>query len=356
MEKISGIWNKPLECWNNPIKNIYYTIDNNNVKNKINELLNKTNWLSYKYTKHVNHNIFDSKYVMVEAKNQFNNMLHKIGFHYGSSMIIFWYNTFKELQMILLILPYLINLHEYFGKINLIAYVVFTDLKKELSDENKLSPSNINSGYTSFGEDQFLVVWRKEEWVKVFIHEMIHYFNMDGQLKRANNKREFDKWCIKSSRILINEAITDTWAIIISASLYSYIHNKPFKNVIANETDHIFKQAKKILKKFNFNNVREMSNHCTNYLIQDTWAFSYYIVKAGIFYNINTYLHEYYQDKNIHNPKSFDTLIDTIQFWLLDEKFNNMLENLKINDSLSLTMSKSDYNKNILFLLNKRDR
>ena len=46
------------------------------------------------------------------------------------------------------------------------------------NEEDEITKFNINSGYASINEGT-IVIFRKEEWFKVFIHESIHYFNLD---------------------------------------------------------------------------------------------------------------------------------------------------------------------------------
>ena len=62
-----------------------------------------------------------------------------------------------------------------------------------------LSAVNVNSGYTSFYNDlREIVIYRKEEWFKVLIHELMHYYDYD--IKTTINfmsEQLFIKGCFK---------------------------------------------------------------------------------------------------------------------------------------------------------------
>ena len=69
---------------------------------------------------------------------------------------------------------------------------------------------------------------------------------MPGELKWDNNKNDFMDWCVESRTILINEAVTDFWAITFHTSLLCYLTDSLFESMLKIEIDHIFSQAKKI--------------------------------------------------------------------------------------------------------------
>ena len=55
-----------------------------------------------------------------------------------------------------------------------------TPFKKYLPTNDTLGPKHVNSGYSSIGAiNGEIVIFRKEEWFKVFIHETFHSFGLD---------------------------------------------------------------------------------------------------------------------------------------------------------------------------------
>ena len=106
------------------------------------------------------------------------------------------------------------------------VYFYMTPFKKQRpADDAILSAIHVNTGVTrnceTHGE---IVVYRAEEWFKVFIHESMHNFNMDFidlDLKSANEqlRRTF---CIPHDDILLFETYTETWARIINTMFDTY--------------------------------------------------------------------------------------------------------------------------------------
>ena len=109
------------------------------------------------------------------------------------------------------------------------VYFYMTPFKKQRpTDDAILSAIHVNTGVTrnceTHGE---IVVYRAEEWFKVFVHESMHNFNMDFidlDLKSANEqlRRTF---CIPHDDILLFETYTETWARIINTMIDTYFQD-----------------------------------------------------------------------------------------------------------------------------------
>jgi hypothetical protein len=111
------------------------------------------------------------------------------------------------------------------------VYFYMTPFKKQrpephaLGDAAILSAIHVNTGLTrnceTHGE---IVVYRTEEWFKVFVHESMHNFNMDfiDQDLRAANEQLRRTFCIPHDDILLFETYTETWARIINTMFSIY--------------------------------------------------------------------------------------------------------------------------------------
>ena len=177
-------------------------------------------------------------------------------------------------------------------KINLIIFM--TPFKKILN--NNFTPHEINTGSTIRGN--IIILWRFEELIKVLIHELIHYLNIDLNsdviiVNKLIKKINIDKY----SELRPNEAYTETIAIL----LYTYynllkINNNKFDINLYNE---LFKheviwsyyQCSKIIKHFKcFNKFEDLLDTTKNCKIkQYTSVFSYYIIKTSFIYDINKF-------------------------------------------------------------------
>ena len=61
-------------------------------------------------------------------------------------------------------------------------YIFLTDLKKKLPEHTgqEIGKINVNTGFTMTCRPKSnIVIYRKEEWFKVLIHETFHNFGLD---------------------------------------------------------------------------------------------------------------------------------------------------------------------------------
>lgn len=117
------------------------------------------------------------------------------------------------------------------------VYFYMTPFKKQrppLKDNERvndtvLSAIHVNTGLTrnceTHGE---IIVYRVEEWFKVFIHESMHNFNIDFidlDLRIANQNLR-SAFCIPHDDILLFETYTETWARIINVMFETYFNKE----------------------------------------------------------------------------------------------------------------------------------
>ena len=110
------------------------------------------------------------------------------------------------------------------------VYFYFTSLEKHLPSSNifVLDEINVNTAFTTTCPlDSEIVVFRKEEWFKVFIHETFHNFGLD--FSDMNN--DYIHTCIAeifkvNSDINVFEAYTEFWAEIMNALFCSFFSLK----------------------------------------------------------------------------------------------------------------------------------
>jgi hypothetical protein len=116
----------------------------------------------------------------------------------------------------------------------LVVYLYFTSLEKNLPDSNILilDEINVNTAFTTTcPKDSEIVVFRKEEWFKVFIHETFHNFGLD--FSDMNN--DYVNNCILNifkvnSKVNLYESYTEFWAEIMNALFCSFFSIKEKTN------------------------------------------------------------------------------------------------------------------------------
>lgn len=187
------------------------------------------------------------------------------------------------------------------------VYFYMTPFKKQRpargasGDDAILSAIHVNTGLTrnceTHGE---IVVYRTEEWFKVFVHESMHNFNMDfiDQDLRAANTQLRRTFCIPHEDVLLFETYTETWARIINTMFHTYFHDsdndhhhvtqKHFIRTVREKITHnaLFYayQIVKVLEimKLNYGNITIQSTEnteiCSRRYAEDTNVYAYYIL------------------------------------------------------------------------------
>jgi len=180
------------------------------------------------------------------------------------------------------------------------VYIYPTPFNKNLppSTTTVLGPDQVNTAFTSACAPKGqIIVFREEEWFKVFIHETFHAYGLDFATSNGNNYKEFKKqiaaiFPIKSDFDLY-EAYTETWARIINCLLCSFnsLENKKDKKafmenfLLCIELERMFAlyQCIKVLSfmGLHYKDLHMKENTLSAQLYnEDTHVFAYYVMTA----------------------------------------------------------------------------
>jgi hypothetical protein len=136
------------------------------------------------------------------------------------------------------IIMWLYILNQYASKqcVNsLVIYLYFTSLEKNLPNSNifVLDELNVNTAFTTTcPKDSEIVVFRKEEWFKVLIHETFHNFALDFSDMNNDNVNKCILNIFKvNSQVNIYESYTEFWAEIMNALFCSFFALKDKNNI-----------------------------------------------------------------------------------------------------------------------------
>jgi hypothetical protein len=179
------------------------------------------------------------------------------------------------------------------------VYIFLTKLKKNLPENEKeeIGKINVNTGFTmTCQEKSNIVIYRKEEWYKVFVHETMHNLDLDFSGMDNDNTRKFIlKIFPVNSDVKLYEAYTDAWAKILNVLLTSYLtSDRRYENFRINtqkymnlERTHCFFQCIKILHHMgltyeNLYSKDEESSKLRKLYKEQTSILSYYIINAVI--------------------------------------------------------------------------
>lgn len=192
------------------------------------------------------------------------------------------------------------------------VYIYLTPFEKQLPNNQLvvLNAEHVNTAYTTgCKESTEIVLYRSEEWFKVFIHETFHNFGLDFSDMNLHlvNKKLKDIFNV-NIEFNLYESYCEFWARTINTMIYSYLslqstHNisfetftHSFKIHMENEGKHSLFQALKVLHfmdlKYKMVTDKKDDNiGICNYLYKEkTSVFSYYIITSLLMNNYSEFL------------------------------------------------------------------
>jgi len=111
-------------------------------------------------------------------------------------------------------------------------HIYLTDYKKFVSKGN-YTPEGINSGST---DRVSILIWRKEDILKVLIHEMIHLLGFDAVEDGKGIVDHYnDRYDLGNKKLNIFEAYTEVWALLIHCYYIATITHSSVRSGISLE-------------------------------------------------------------------------------------------------------------------------
>jgi hypothetical protein len=169
--------------------------------------------------------------------------------------------------------------------------IFLTPFKKLLpANSQVIGPYNVNSGSTRVctANSSSILIWRKEEWFKVLIHESFHYFQLDKH-HHSRGASEMKKLFHIESDFLMGEVHSETWATILHSIFYAFYKKENVWHILQLERMHSIKQTIHILQHMDLTYDHIISRH-TNKYKEQTNVFCYYIAKMICIYYINPFI------------------------------------------------------------------
>ena len=248
-------------------------------------------------------------------------------------------------------------------------FIYLTDFKRIIPDNNYtiLGSYNVNGGFTTTcDKNSEIVVYRKEEWFKVLIHEAFHNLGLDFSKMNTNQFHSKIKQIFPiNSKFNIFESYCEFWARILNSAFCSYnvIDNKNDKDAFKTFLDFFIQierlfslfQCNKILKflGISYQNLYETDNgsHIAreNLYKEKTNVFAYYIVTAFLLDNYVNVIN--WCNKNNLSCFKFNNSQRNLDL------FYNLIENsYKRNEFLKNLMCVSNYASKLNKKTNKNNK
>lgn len=261
------------------------------------------------------------------------------------------------------IIMWLYILNQYASKQcanTLAVYFYFTSLEKKLPTSNIyiLDEEHVNTAFTTTcPRDSEIVVFRHEEWFKVFIHETFHNFGLD--FSDMNN--EESKKCILNifkvnSNVNLYESYTEFWAEIMNALFCSFLALRDKNNIdeflsnseffINFERTYSFFQLVKTLNfmgltyKDMYSKSEQSSILRENLYKEKTNVLAYYVIKTILINNYQGFL-SWCKNNNFSLLQFKKTLVNQKEFCKFIEK------NYKIKSMLNGIVESQHFINNV---------
>lgn len=187
-------------------------------------------------------------------------------------------------------------------RVNIIKVSLFLgERRKELKHPEMatMTPFHINSGSSIAGK--VVYGWRSEELTKVLIHELIHlmrydipYSNSEYQQLQRKTARRYNI----DGMVRPNEAFTDSLAILLHTAFIHAETGLDIKYLLRLEMLHMAVQVAKAIDFLDMRNYEELVSGGKT-IRQGTSFFSYYLIKAFLFWEAGGRLIEILKMKSV---------------------------------------------------------
>ena len=299
---------------------------------------------------------------IIEYSTNINNLPITINFLKINNKNIDYNDIFQQICLWLLyILPYSNSKIKSF---NLVLYL--SNHKKEIPRNQTMVFNNIhcNTAVTyACAINGNCLIYRKEEWFKVLIHETMHAFCLDfSGLDYKNLRNKMKTIFPLKIDFEISETYSEFWATILNCLFKSYILSKNdndivdfdsfyyiFSSMIHFENAFSLLQTVKILDFMNINEYKDLYENKVLFK-QKTNVFEYYILKMVFLFHYIEFL-LMCNDNNINciNFQKSQTMLNKI-FTFVKENYKNenLHKALKYMKSLYNELNDKDFIKNTM--------
>jgi hypothetical protein len=231
------------------------------------------------------------------------------------------------------------------------VYFYFTSLTKILPFSNMdiLKEEHVNTAFTSTCTNQSeIVIYRKEEWLKVFIHETFHNFGLDfSDINSFKGNKIILELFPVDSEVNLYESYTEFWAELMNACFCSFFMLKEKENFdlflyyfdyfINLERKFSCFQMVKVLDFMGlnyqhlFSKDRESIMLRNNMYREKTNVLSYYIIKTILLYNYPNFLKWCYHNNItlLEFKKTDSNVVDFCNFILKHYQSKSMITTIQ---------------------------
>jgi hypothetical protein len=227
-------------------------------------------------------------------------------------------------------------------------YVLLTNNLKQLPDTNDepIDTIHANTAFTtSCSAENEIFIFRREEWFKVFLHETFHCLGLDfsssNELTVLSNKYILSKFPIlaKNTDVRLYETYCEVWAEIYSLLFHLFLkipfHTSKFNEALKKEQEFSLHQSNKLLRRagFIYADIFELLSPDSKPYSENTNAFSYYILKSSILWNLDGFIQWCLKENNPStlqfNKTKINKYCEFVYQCMANEKYRKMAKHMK---------------------------
>lgn len=235
---------------------------------------------------------------------------------------------------------------------DLYVYVLATNAKKSIPNGNlePIDQLHANTAFTTSGSAKNeIFIFRREEWFKVFLHETFHCMGLD--FSADNKATEISNQCILSTfptldpntDVRLYETYCEMWAELFGLAFRLFsegdvmkpFSSKKFREAILKEQVFSIYQSNKLLRRagFEFKDMTVEPRPGKPRYRENTQAFSYYVLKSALLWNVDGFLrwcHKYLKNPNPlqFNPERIQEYCLLVVKSMKDEKYKKVVRQM----------------------------
>lgn len=245
---------------------------------------------------------FVSQELSQKANSLKNNHYTILTIHNSKIHVNIYYDKIDVTHFVNIILPIISFVSHLIKKVDGEYYINYylLDDKKLLDGDLKdgFKHKHLNSGSSGLNT---VNIWRKEEIIKVTIHELFHLFECDGHINDTSEILQLyqKRYNITSDKVNTFEAYTEIWANIINCFLLSGGDYKIFIQNLSIEKAWCQFQSQKILT------VNKISD-----INRNTNTLAYFIIRCEIYSNFKKFIQIFGRNICCEKSKLYFTFLE----------------------------------------------
>ena len=375
-EILKELYNEFIDAHNyliNLKKHIFYNINIKKITH-ISQISRPKNFNSNSFPEDIRNHIDNLS--LTEISYTFSLFDRKITIHFIVEEAIEEHNLDIYNRYVDTIILWFYILNEYGSKkcsSTFTIFLYFTSLEKSLPNSNIdiLDQIHVNTAFTTTCPiNSEIVIFRKEEWFKVLIHESFHNFALDfSDMNTNESTKDILSIFPVSSEVNLYESYTEFWGEIMNALFCSFLNLKNKSNVeeflsnfefyINFERTYSFFQLVKSLEFMGLNYKNLYSESKQSQILRNTLykektnVLAYYVIKTILINNYQGFLIWCKQNNFslLQFKKTTTNQREFCNFIRKNYKTKTMIENIKSSEICLQKVKNIKNNKNKKYLL-----